>query len=132
MSEENVEVVRRAVDAINRRDIDAYLACCTEDIQLVPPNAQIDGSYEGPSGVRQFLADVEGAMPDLRLEVEGLESIGPDEVLAHVRATASGRTTGIDTGAKFINVYELANGRISRVRGFPDREMALRAAGLSE
>ena len=29
MSEENVEIVERAIAALNERDIDDYLACCT-------------------------------------------------------------------------------------------------------
>jgi hypothetical protein len=37
MSQENVEVVKQVVEAINRRDIDGYLACCTEDVQLITP-----------------------------------------------------------------------------------------------
>jgi hypothetical protein len=117
MSEENVEVVRRAVDAINRRDIDAYLACCTEDVELVLPNAPLEGTYKGPSGVRRFLADVEGTGPDFRLKVERLESIEPGFVLASLRAISTGRTTGIDTGFDITNVYDLNNGKISRVRG---------------
>ena len=41
MSQENVEMVKRAVAAINQRDIDGYLACCTEDVQLVTPVADV-------------------------------------------------------------------------------------------
>jgi ketosteroid isomerase-like protein len=130
MSEENVEVVRRAVTALNERDVDGYLACCTQDVQLFPPTAQIEGAYEGPSGVRRFLADVQDAGPDFRLEVERLESFAPGLVLASVRATASGRTTGIDTDLQITNVYELDNGKIRRVRVFRDRDEALEAVGL--
>ncbi len=132
MSQENVEIVRRAVTALNERDIDDYLACCTQDVQLFPPSAQIEGAYEGPSGVRRFLADVQDAGPDFRLEVEHLESLTPEVVLASLRVTASGRTTGIDTDLQITNVYELAGGKIRRVRVFRDREEALEAAGLSE
>jgi hypothetical protein len=32
MSQENVEMVGRAIAAINVRDIHAYLACCTEGV----------------------------------------------------------------------------------------------------
>jgi hypothetical protein len=35
MSQENVETVRRAISAINARDIAAYLACCTENVELL-------------------------------------------------------------------------------------------------
>jgi hypothetical protein len=130
MSQESVEVVRRAITALNERDIDGYLACCTQDVQLFPPTAQIEGPYEGPDGVRRFLTDVQDAGPDFRLEVEYLESFGPDLVLGSMRATASGRTTGIDADLQITNVYELDNGKIRRVRVFRDRDEALAAAGL--
>ena len=32
MSQENVQVVSRAIAAVNARDIGSYLACCTDDI----------------------------------------------------------------------------------------------------
>jgi len=124
-------VVRRAVGALNERDIDGYLACCTEDVRLFPPTAEIEGAYVGPSGVRRFFADIQDAGPDFRLEVERLESIEPGLVLASVRAIASGRTTGIDTDLQITNIYDLDNGKIRRVRVFRDRDAALEAAGLS-
>ncbi len=58
MSQENVEVVTRAIAAINARDIDGYLACCTEDVVLRTPMAEITGEYEGVDGIRRFLVDV--------------------------------------------------------------------------
>jgi hypothetical protein len=39
MSEENVRLVERAIAAINARDIEGYLACCTESIKLETPMA---------------------------------------------------------------------------------------------
>jgi ketosteroid isomerase-like protein len=32
--EENVEVVKRAVAAVNDRDLERYLACCTPDVRM--------------------------------------------------------------------------------------------------
>ena len=34
MSRQNVRLVERAIAAVNDRDIDRYLACCTEDVEL--------------------------------------------------------------------------------------------------
>src|SRR5262245_50833582 len=132
MSQENVEVVREAVAALNERDLDRYLACCAEDIQLLLPTAPIEGTYEGVAGVRRFLADLQDALPDFRLEVERLQAIGADQVLGFLRASASARTTGIDIEVPVTNVYDLAHGKIKRVQAFRDREAALQAAGLSE
>ena len=66
MSQENVEVVKRAISAINERDIDGYLACCTEDIQLKTPLSAVAGVYEGADGIRRFFADIEDAGPDFQ------------------------------------------------------------------
>ena len=63
MSQENVEVVERAIAAINARDIDAYLACCTGDVASRAPQAEITGVYEGAEGIKRFLVDVEIRYP---------------------------------------------------------------------
>jgi ketosteroid isomerase-like protein len=138
MSQENVEIVKRAVAALNERDLDRYMACCTKGVQLVPPITAIEGTYEGAAGVRRFFADIEDAMPDFRLEVERVEAIGPDRVLAFLHATGRGRASGIDrmpggTGDFAVtNIYDLADGKIRRVRVYGNRDEALEAAGLSE
>src|SRR5919204_5299835 len=132
MSQENVEVIRRAVEALNDRDVNRYLACCTEDVELLPPTSAIEGAYEGTAGVRRFLADIQAAMPDFRLDIERLESTGPDRMLVSLHATMSGRTTGIGADFQIANIYKLAGGKIRRVEVFPDRDQALEAAGLRE
>jgi ketosteroid isomerase-like protein len=132
MSQENVELVKRAVACINQRDIDGYLACCTEDVQLITPIAEVAGSYDGPDGIRRFFTDIGDAGPDFKITIEHLEAIGPDRVLALGRNTATGRASGIPTEAATGNVYDFAGGKIQRIRIFFDREQALEAAGLSE
>jgi len=127
-----VEVVKEAVAALNERDLDHYLACCTKDVQLLPPTAAIEGAYEGAAGVRRFFADVQDAMPDFRLDIEHLDPLGPDRVLVSLRATGSGRTSAINTDFQVTNIYDLADGKIRRVQVFRDRQEALEAAGLSE
>ena len=128
MSQENVEIVKRAVAALNERDIDSYLACCTEDIELHTPLAAIGGVYDGHDGIRRFFADVSDAGPDLRVTIERLEAIGADRVLTFEHFSVSGRATGIPTPADGANVFDLAEGKIKRIRIFLDRAEALEAA----
>ena len=132
MSQENVEIVKRAIAAVNERDIDAYLACCTKDVQLITPIAELAGSYDGPDGIRRFFTDIGDAGPDFKITIEHLEAIGPDRVLALGRNTATWRASGIPTEAATGNVYDFAGGKIQRIRIFFDREQALEAAGLRE
>jgi hypothetical protein len=134
MSQENVEVVERVITAVNERDVDRYLSCCTEDIQLRTPWAEVAGVYEGPEDIRRFFADLGDTSPDFRITIERLEPIGVDRVLAFLRVTASGRASGIAAASDTptANVYDLADGKIKRIRIFLSREKAVEAAGLTE
>ncbi len=132
MSKENVLTVERAITAINERDIDGYLAWCTEDIQLRTPVSPVAGVYEGADGIRRFFADIEDAGPDFRLDLERLEGVSAERVLAFLRVTVHGRASGLPTPAETGNVYEFEEGKIRRIQIFIDREEALEAVGLSE
>jgi ketosteroid isomerase-like protein len=134
MSQENVEIVERAVAAVNDRDIDGYLACCTEDIQLQTPLTPIEGTYEGSEGIRRYFADLRDAGRDFRITIDRLETVGADRVIGFLRLNMSGRASGISPGGDIpaTNVWDLADGKIKRVRVFLDRREALEAVGLSE
>jgi ketosteroid isomerase-like protein len=132
MSQENVEIVERAIAAVNTRDVDAYLACCTEDVELHTPVAAVAGVYEGPPGIRRFFSDVEDAAPDFRVNLESVRPVGADTLLAFLHVTATGRASGLPAGTPTANVYDFADGKIRRIRIFADRQQALEAVGLSE
>jgi hypothetical protein len=131
MSKEHIEVVRRAIAAVNERDVDGYLACCTEDVELCTPFAEVTGLYQGPGGIRRFFTDVEDAGPAFRLDLERLEQVQAGGVVAFIRGHATWRVSGIPTEVKTANVYDFEGGRIRRVRIFSDRQQAL-DAGLSD
>ena len=134
MSQENVEIVKRAVAAINARDIDRYLACCTADVQLEGPTTPIEGVSEGADGIRRYFADIFDAGPDFRITIERLEPVGADRVLGFLRLNMSGRASGITLGGDIpsANLWDFTDGKIKRIRIFLDRREALQAAGLSE
>ncbi len=121
MSRENLDTVRRAVEAVNDRDLERYLTYCTEDIELWNPISALEGAFEGRDGVARFFARLETA-PDFRLEIEHMEAVGPRRIVAFVRVAATARTTGIPIGSSLANVYDLAGGRIRRIRVFEDRD----------
>jgi ketosteroid isomerase-like protein len=132
MSLENVETVKQAVAAVNERDINRYLPLCTEDIELLTPLGAIGGTYKGAEDIRRFFGDLEDTSPDFRLDLEHVEAVDEDVVLAFLRMSASGRASGIPTGAPTANLYDFLDGKIRRVRIFLDRGEALKAAGLRE
>ena len=132
MSQENVEMVERAIAAINARDIRGYLACCTDDVELRTPMAALGGVYQGAVGIERFFGDIEDAGPDFRIEVDGVQAIGGDRVLVVMRASSTGRVSGIPVTSDSNNIYDIIDGKISRIRIFLDRDEALKAVGLAE
>ena len=142
MSHENLEAVQEVISAVNDRDLDRYLAHCTESIQLETPWAAVEGAYEGPDAIRRLFSDLRDTLPDLHLVIERLEAIGSDRVLAFLRASATGRASGITAAAGDLsatgrdipsaNIYDFAGGKIRRIRVFLDRQEALEAVGLRE
>jgi hypothetical protein len=60
MSEENVEIARRAAEAYNRRDIDRFFAeFATPDLEWWPALTRaLEGDcYQGRAGIERFLAE---------------------------------------------------------------------------
>jgi ketosteroid isomerase-like protein len=132
VSQENVEIVRRAVAALNARDVDGYLACCTEDVELYTPLSSFEGAYHRRDGIEQWLVDVEDAAPDFHVDLLAVEAIGRRQVLAFAQMAITGRASGIPMTAETSNVYDLVDGKIKRTRVFLDRSAALKAVGLEE
>jgi ketosteroid isomerase-like protein len=132
VSQENVRLVESAIAAINARDIDGYLACCTENVKLETPMAAVGGVYEGIDGIGRFFTDIEEAGPDFRIEIDGVEEIDSKRVLVFMRASSTGRASGLRMAAPSTNVYDLIDGKIKRIRIFWDRSEALKAVGLED
>jgi ketosteroid isomerase-like protein len=133
MSQANVETVEKVIAALNRLDIDGYLACCSEDIQLRTPWAAIGGVYEGQDAIRRYFTDLRDTF-DFRFIIDRLESIGADQVLAFLRLTVVGRGSGIPAASDkpYAGIYDFLEGKVNRIRIFLDRREALKAVGLEE
>jgi ketosteroid isomerase-like protein len=129
MAEDNLSVVRSAIAAVNAREIDEYLAFCTDDVELRTP--AVGGTYVG-SEIKRFFGDIEDTAPDFHLDVEWLQAVGDDRVVAFIHVTGSGRVSGLPIDNRTANVYELVDGRLSRIEIYNDRQEALDAVGLQQ
>jgi uncharacterized protein len=130
MSEENVEVVRRAIDAYNRRDLTDVLAHIHGDIEW---ESGLLGTtpYRGRDGIRRMWEDVDIAWEAMKLVPRRFID-GGDVVVANCTLVAKGRTSGSPVEGPQIGVVDFEGGLIRRVRLFTDHAEALEAAGLSE
>jgi ketosteroid isomerase-like protein len=127
MSEQNVEAVRRAWEAFNRGDLDAFFADVAPDVEFEEDPAFPEAAvFRGREEIRTYLAGFQEAMADHRFEIEELRDLG-DRVLALVRETARGTSSGADVDQRPAFLYVFRDGLIVRVRAYLDRAEALAA-----
>jgi len=63
------ELVRKQVEALDRRDLDGVMSSVAEDTVL--DGRGVDGFFEGRAAIRGFLEDWFRAYEELDLELEG-------------------------------------------------------------
>ena len=131
--EKNVELVRQSYEAWNRGDLEWVLDHITPDYewrtaQLFPDTEAV---YSGREGFRQFWNTFREPWETLLIEVERIEPIGDDRVLALLRFHGRGRE-GVEVTLEYANLVTIENGMGSLNVGFADWQSALEAAGLRE
>jgi ketosteroid isomerase-like protein len=132
MSQENVEIVRRWIEAFNRRDLTSTLALWSADCELDWSRSMgpLKGVYRGHRGLETFWNEFWSTFERVELEPHGFTQADSDVVVpntAHLR----GRE-GIEVVARSTFVVTVENGLTTRLRLFQERAEALEAAGLSE
>jgi ketosteroid isomerase-like protein len=130
MSQENMEILRRANEAFNRGDLEGLLGKFDPDVEWLPHRAATEGAYRGPAGIKRFITDTTEVFEKYELHFEYAD-LG-ERVLAwghvHVRARGSGIETDIEAGG----IFDFREGKIVRWEDFGTKEKALEALGLSE
>jgi len=133
MSQENVEMVRRAYEAFNRGDRDAAVADLAADCEYVASGAipGATGIYSGPGGFKRFTEWLLDEFNDARVEINETIDAG-DQVVVSVTSRGSGKHSGVETSWVTWQVWTFRAGKAVRGEGFRSRGAALEAAGLSE
>jgi ketosteroid isomerase-like protein len=133
MSQENLELVRAALDASSRSDAEAFMAALDPAIEWTPVEDDPDYRvHRGLDDVAVWLAEWSEVFPDMRWEAERILDAGDDVVVALVRALGRGDTTGADVGSQVYGVvFTVRSGKIVRIEE-ADAETALKAVGLEE
>ena len=85
------------------------------------------GTYRGPDGVRRWWDEFYEAMEEVRLEPHEFHEVG-DLVVVSFTIHARGRSTGLETEQKAVQIWHLRNGKAIRLELFGELEEALAAA----
>lgn len=133
MSQENLEIAERGIDAFNRRDVEVLAELTTRDFAWFPalPGTVEGGDYRGRDGIETYLGDIRDIWETLRVLGDEFRDLG-DRVLALGRTEGRGQASGVQVDAPLAMVFDFRGGKISRVRTYLDHGEASRAAGLSE
>jgi ketosteroid isomerase-like protein len=135
MSQENVEALKRGVDAANRRDIESFLETLDPEVEWHPGLAALlEGEatvYRGREEVREMFQDYFEAFADLRFEISEIRDLG-DRILAVGEMRGRGTESGVEIESPWAYLIQVRNGKATHVRTYLDPKEAFEAAGLSE
>jgi ketosteroid isomerase-like protein len=132
MSQSNVEIVKRALDAFNSGDADTFAELTTPELEWATGLGAIEGEiFRGHEGVATYFGRLRSAWDEFRFVADEFRDLG-DLVLVLGRLEGRGRGGGVPVDSPVGAVWDLRGGRIWRLRAYLDQGEALRAAGLSE
>ncbi len=131
MSQANVEIAERGIDAFNRRDVEALAEVTALDFEWFPalPGAVEGDGYQGLQGIETYLGEIRETWEALQVLADEYRDLD-DRVLALGRTEGRGRGSGIQVDAPLAMVFDFRGGKISRVLTYLDHGEALLAAGL--
>ena len=130
MSQENVETVRRWLEAISSEDFDAALALVHRDVVFVPPGDQ--AAHRGVESLRRWMEP--DAFPGQVVTLLETTVVTDRTILVKQRVTARGRASGIELDVIDWSVWSFdEDGLVTRIEIYlpHEEDKALKAAGLS-
>jgi ketosteroid isomerase-like protein len=132
MSQENVEIVRAALDAYSQRDVGVLRALNDPDMVLdwSASVGWLAGVYGGFDEALRFYEGYFEAFDEVVIKPDRFIDVGESVVVPNV-AHQRGRD-GIEVSARATFVFTIRNRKITHVCLYQETEQALKAVGLEE
>jgi hypothetical protein len=129
MSEDNIELLRRAYDALNRHDVDAMVALSDPEMEFRPLLLAIEGAgpLRGHESLRCWWQDLLGLFPDWGIEINEVRQVGC-LTLARVKSHGSSRDSDAVINQQFWQVTEWRDGKALWWHNFLTEAEAVEAA----
>jgi ketosteroid isomerase-like protein len=132
MSQENVEIVRRFIDAFNARELETFAAMTTPDFEWTTSMMAVEGEvFWGREGIETYFERMREVWDDFRGFADEHRDLG-DRVLWIGRLEGRGLGSGVSVGTPLDILFDVRDGKVSRMHSYLDHGEALRAAGLEE
>jgi len=132
MARENVEVVKRVIDAYNRRDFAGLEALTHPDVELdwTASRGFVAGVYRGFDEFQRFWKSYFDTFEEIAAEPERFIDAGESVVVPNL-ARMRGRD-GIEVSARSAIVFTFRSHRITRMCLYQETDEALKAVGRAE
>jgi ketosteroid isomerase-like protein len=126
MSQENVELVRRALERFARHEsVSEFIA---EDVEYVNPSYAVE---PGTRFGRDALVSVRDTYPDFQFHIERIIDAGDEDVVVLGHYTASGGVSGVPLTGTHAHIWTIRDGLVVRFQWFQSHREALETAGVS-
>jgi ketosteroid isomerase-like protein len=131
MSQQNVDAFKRAVDAYNRGDVDAFLSAFDPAAEWHTLTQAVFGGestvYRGHEEIRRFVREVDEALADVHAACNEIRDFG-ERIVAVGQLRGRGRSSGAAADTPIGWVVDFVDGKVIRMRDYLDPEEALAAA----
>jgi ketosteroid isomerase-like protein len=127
VSEDNVQIARRAYEAGTRRppDVATASALYHRDHELSTPLSRLEGAtYVGMAGFREWFSSREDDWDELAFELEDAVAIDEERVLVIARFAARGKRGGVGIEDRQGMVMTVRDGRVVRTEAYSTVEEA--------
>jgi ketosteroid isomerase-like protein len=132
MSQQNVEIVRRCAESMNRRDVSQLLELFDRDIVYHPRADEPDPSpHVGRDAYERLVGGFVESFSEISFEILELIDAG-DHVIASTVLRGRGSASGADVSDAYVFVYKLRDGLVVEGWEYRTRQQALEAVGLRE
>jgi ketosteroid isomerase-like protein len=131
MSQENLEIVRRTMDAYNARDLARYLQDVSESVRFQSRFSAIDSViYTGHADMRRYFANLDEVWSRYEMQLERMVP-GGDRVAALCHLYAVGRDSELQLEEYPGVVFTIEAGTIVQIDSYQTHAETLAAMGVA-
>jgi ketosteroid isomerase-like protein len=134
MSEEEIGLLQKAIEAFNRRDLHALSQLTTDDFQFVPLLTTLieKSTYAGHKGWVKYFSEADAAWKWVHARLDDVHEVGPGVLRGAGELAAEGRASGLEVNIPLFWVVEVRDGKLASMHAYASEAEAVKAADASE
>jgi ketosteroid isomerase-like protein len=130
--QERIELVRRAMAAISRRDTSAFLAEVADDCELRPLMSVWPQPYRGHEGIERWFEDLAAVWDSFSVEPEEIRVLDNDTLLVALVWKGRGKDRLDELSGPAVALWRFRDDKAVSAHLYPDEPRALEAYEAGE